>query len=610
MTLIQSGTIYHEYICDDTGTIYNTLFQDTPAPLSLEVYDKNSVSISGSSSPYNFAKFRMRFGRTDSSSGNIPLAYSKFFSLGSSWFTDSANNWNSLDYDIKLNMSGYPFDTPSYFSQWSGGEVLPSPVWLGNFTPRSYTKYLSGSTSPFGFSNARQIGYSDAHSWSYWLGVPNGGTLSEDSSSDLFYKNYAAACKFSDTEVDLSWSMGDNDSDVYLSIDSEDTINFSSAYNSAVSTGLQDFYFGLTLDDSSLANLNRSLVGSYVVDTYDFDDYDFSSDFHVFTGVSNDRSYEYAVDPTYSYDSDLFSYGVYYYLIPVDSNGNELSSYTIGPYLFNQGQNLYELLDLSYDYKIRLAVYIRDFNIKLRNFTFPSGVEWAREGIPYSLQKSSSSAYTNFGTSGDMYCILKNLSGFVVTPTVYADGVTNSDILDSFNSNFTSLKDILDQGFGFTISGLNSINNNITSSTASINSSISSASTSINNQLIDSTNKVNQSIEDSTDEITNGYDSSDMDKSQQELDSSLKDLDSVEDKEITDPDGNKVSFFEYIKSVFSSWSWPSFTTEFTNALTEISQLLNSIYSSLPEPFQTVIMFLILFTVLAIVLNFYKYYRSG
>lgn len=598
--------VYEIIIDDKENVLQNTFFQDKPSPLSLEVYDKDSLSISGTSLPFNWGKFRMRFGRESSSSGELPLSFSKYFSLGSSWFTDSVVNWDSLNYGITLNMAGKPLDTPSYFSQFSSGDEIPgTPYWIDDFTPRSYTKYAAGSVSPFGIGSAHQIGYSDAHSWSYWLGVPNGNAFSTDSASNYYFRNYAALLDASDTIVNLDWSMGDNESDLWLTLDSSDTLSFSSAYSSALSTGMQDFTFGLSLNDNALSNLESSFGVVYDSDSFvkePLDDGVFSLE------VNYDRYYSTPIDP-YSWPGEL-NYGVFYYLIPVDKNGNELSNNIIGPYLFDTGYPMDNLLGLSYDYKVRLALYVRDISLSLSDFRFSSSDSYASEGIPYSLQPSSSNATSSFGTNADLYCQIYNLRGFVVTPTVYADGVTNSDILDNFNSNFTSLKDLLDEGFEVTISGLNSINNNITSSTASINSSIASASTSINNQLVDSTNQINDQVKESTDKVTNGYDNSSMTEAQQKLDSSLKDLDSVEDMEITDPKGNKVSFFDYIKSVFSSWSWPSFTTEFTNALTEISQLLNTIYSSLPEPFQTVIMFLILFSVLSIVLNLYKYYSSG
>lgn len=615
---------YYEQFYDEQGNTYlvSDRDYDTASYASVEVYDKDSISISGYSDINTWASFRMRFGRKNASSGQIPLSYDDYFYLGASFFTDSYVDWGlDLAYGITLDMKGEVYYVPEYFYNYNHDDgssfVLPDSVY--ELSPHSYDgkSYFYGEVSPFkGLDSAVPLDYSSSsHSWSYWLGADScsEGSFSSDSSSPFYYSNYAAVIDASDTIVSLNWDMGDNNSDFGAFLISDDTVNFTDVYSNAVASGMEEFSFGLTLDDYSLSYLDEAVRFACNSKAWEGGS---------FQGVQNTGNYTRPNDLRYydtPLDVDHFSwskpkYGVFYSLIPVDGSGNELTNYIIGPYMFNTGIPISDLLDLNYDYKVRLEVYISDVDLTLKGFSVPHSSVWQSEMIPYNLASASSSATTSFGADLDFCFQLALTSGFVVTPTIYADGVSNSDILNNFNSNFENLTGLLTSGFtsvnNSIASSTSQITSSVSSAAASVNSTISSSTASINNQLVDSTNKINQKIEDTTDEITNGYDSSDMDKAQQDFDTALKDLDGVEDSEITDPDGNKTSFFDYIKSVFSSWSWPSFTTEFTNALKEISTIINSIYNSLPEAFQTLIMFLILFTVLAIVLNLYKYYNSG
>lgn len=507
------------YVFDfDSGFIHNT-FLDRPFTLGLNVFDKNFVGISGSSSFLNFSDFRLRFGRTDSSSGSLPLSYSKYFSLGASYFVDSYVDWSSSRFACYLNESVSPYPAPfvSKFPRSSWNDSLS----LDLFDPPVYTAISIDDILPFGISNAHQVGYSSPHSWSYWYGLPGGQSFNTNSNSDYYFANWTASLTGQDTTFNITFDMGDNHSNLCNYIYSQDVVNFNDAYIGALSTGMQDFSFGLTLSDSSLENLRYSL-GVWFEDDSLIDD-----------PVWGDLGYSY-LNPDRFYKNPIFPlgfsaeghYGVYYSLYEVDSYGNRLSGSQIGPFLFDTPYDLSILPNISNDYIVRLEVYWQDCSVSMSNFQVVDSKFWLSEDELYTEWKptliSSGSDVTSFGSNLKFFTVIYNLSGFSFVPTIYANGTG----LDDVNKSLSDLNENLSSGFVTTREFLGGKIDEVNRNLQEIDNDIAESTKSINNMLDYVQKQVTKSIENGFDDLTNGWNDKEAQNLLSAYDSLSGDLDS------------------------------------------------------------------------------------
>lgn len=540
------------YVLDeDRGVIHNTVL-DRPSTLGFEVYDKNYVGITGSSSFTNFSDFRLRFGRLNTSSGSLPVNYSTYFSLGASYFVDSFVDWSTSRFTCYLNEFAYPYPAPfTKFSRIGWTESSYSSL----FNPPVYTAISRDDILPFGFSNAHQVAYSASHSWSFWYGLPNSQSFTTNQNSDYYFGNWTASLSGKDTVFNISFDMGDNKTNLSNMLYSSDTVNFHEAYTAALSTGMQDFTFGLTLSDTALENLRYSLTfwwddDSLIIDRILPDDIEFE--------LNPDRYYK---NPMLPLDvSSEFHYGVYYSLIQCDRSGNPLPNADFGPFLFNTPYDLSSLPDLSSDYLVRLEVYWQDISLSMTNFEIINGNFWVTDDdiqndfIP--TFRSSGSDLTSFGANLKFFTWIYDLHGFSFVPTIYANGTG----LDDVNKSLSDLNENLSSGFVTTREFLGGKIDEVNRNLQEIDNDIAESTKSINNMLDYVQKQVTKSIDNGVDEITNGWN----DKEAQNLLSAYDSLSGDLDSGVGD-------IFDILNASLeqSGWHFPSWS-DFSSLFTSFS----------------------------------------
>lgn len=555
------------YVLDeDRGVIHNTVL-DRPSFLGLEVFSKNYVGISGSSPFTNFSDFRLSFGCSfDYDDLRVPIVYSNQFRLGSSYYVDSFVDWSTSGFSSYLRQSAYPYPAPfSKFSRIGWSQSSYSSL----FDPGVYSTIYSDSILPFGFSTRHQVNYSSGfYSWGYWYNPISDKSFNTNQNSDLYFGNWTASLSAKDSFFNISFDMGDNNSNLSNMLYSSDTINFYEAYVAALSSGMQDFTFGLTLSDTSLENLRHSLVfwwddDSLIVDRVLPDDIEFE--------LNPDRYYKNPILPLDV--SSEFHYGVYYSLIQCDRSGNPLPNSDFGPFLFNTSYDLSSLPDLTSDYLVRLEVYWQDISLSMSNFEVIDGNFWVTDDdiqndfLP--TLRSSGGGVTSFGSNLKFFTWIYNLHGFSFVPTIYANGTG----LDDLNKSLSDLNENLSSGFVTTRDFLGGKIDEVNRNLQEIDNDIAESTKSINNMLDYVQKQVTKSIENGFDDLTNGWN----DKEAQNL---LSDYDSLSG----DLDSGVGDIFDILNASLeqSGWHFPSWA-DFSSLFASFSFVnfgLTSVYTLL------------------------------
>lgn len=541
-------------VYDPSVSNYVPYLSVTPViPLARPSYDKNTIFIEGPSEVRRtVADFKIRFGRTSSSDGNVPLSYSKYWSMGSSFFIGS-DMYTGCDYSSYLDL--IPHNEFAWHYYYDPDHV-PDSSWPCP-EPSRYTNSSTGSLSKLLFSDAHSLGYSDNHSWTHWTGIP----FTTNQLSNLYFGHYIASLDPGYTELNfdfpfssLSSPLNNQPSNV-LSVMGDDYFSFRSLLDQNLSDDVYGSYFGLTLTEGSLDILLQSLYFTYFPDTFDLDN---SSAVLPGQLLNENRAYETVVDPMRT--QFVYTAGVYYSLIPSNSRLKPC-----GPYLFNTAYDISEI-DPDTQYKVRLEVYIGDVQVKLSDFVPLSEITSLynpdaffvqqilnQNGIPRVICPSSSTATTSFGSNGYIFADILYLNNFSFIPTIWVDSsladVNDSlkDLNNSFNSGFSSLNDTIQDGFYGTIEQLDKIDNTIKDSTKSVNQTLNSVA-----------DKISSSIDSAADDITHGYDSSAAQALLDEFDRT--------GSEFNDSAGD---IFDILKasldqSNFSIPSWADFSSLFTS----------------------------------------------
>lgn len=481
-------------------------FDLRPVPMAIPSYDRATYGFYGSSSPYQWGKFRIRFGRKDESSGEIPLSYTTYFSLGSSFFVDTTEDFETLDFGSYSSIFAFGSSSYDYYGSVypdiSGGPEISSME--ASFRPINYAFSSVGSVSPHGFASAHSLGYSDRHSWSYWTGIPNSGSFNTTQTSPLYYKNWVANFDPHST-LNLHWEMSDTQvSSFYISKQCEGYFNFSAAYSSALATGMSNYSFALTPDSNFVENVLNSVKFSLLPDSIVYDE-DFRHDI-----ISLDRYYHEPLDP-YKWDFD-FTCGIYYYLFPCDSNGSVLSSRPLGPYLWGVSYPISDI-DVQQNYVCSLTLYFDEVSLSMQDFDpvyahYSNAEVWSVDpSYPALFQASSSTRTTTFGSNCDLEVYFDNIYGVSFRPTIYADGSSMDDLNDSLNSGFDNLGNSVNTGFSSLRDVMREQFNQVFQNQEHLNTTIEQSTQSINNMLNYVSNQITNSIEDGFYDLTNGYDS-------------------------------------------------------------------------------------------------------
>ena len=536
------------FLNEDDGVIHNS-WLDLPSPLSLSIVDKNFVSISGSSSLSNFCNFKLMFL---SSTGYTPpylnvfnnMLYNASYSVSSSFF----DSYGSSSYSSYLNISAFPY--PSIDSKFSRLDWDFSS-FSSLFDPPVYS---SVSQNQLIFDNRfYSVGSSPVTTWTKSYNPLNSSkSFDYNRLSDFYVGNWSASIIANNSFFNFSFDFVDDYSTLTNHLLSSSTINFSDAYTSALSSGLQDFSFGLTLSDSSLSNLERS-ISVWVTD-----------DSLIFDNIFPD---EQVLNPSRRFDNPLFplsystefNYGVYYTLVsPYDSS-------VYGPFLFNSSYDISLLPDISSDYYVSVDVYYQDISLSLTNFRIITGDFWVDDDDSKFLPTLDSSGSASFGSNLNLSTFIYNLDGFSFRPTIYADGTglndldsTLKDINDNLNSGFVSLGDRID---------------NVNDTLHCIEGTIKDSTKSITDMLDYVQSQVVSSIDDGIDKVINGWNDKEANNLSYLIDSSSSQL------------GDSVSgIFDILSSSLeqSGWSFPSWD-DFSSLFTSFSLInfcLSSVYSFL------------------------------
>ena len=540
---------------DDQGIIHNT-FLDRPFPLSLEVLGKNFVDISGTSSLSDFADYDISF--CSFYSRLTPYQIYSNFTLSASHRLISSLDWPDKvsSYSSYLNISAFPY--PSLSSPFSRLD-WSSSSFSSLFDPPVYSSVSNGFLS---FDRSIDLGSSQSGTWTkFYYPIDSDSssgshTFSSDSSSVFYYGNWTTSIIANHTVINLTFDFGDDLSVLSNHLVSSLPVNFNDAYISALSSGLQDFSFGLSLSDSSLSNIERSLGVWVDDDSLIFDDI-----FHNELDLNRDRKYDNPIFPL-SFSTEL-NYGIYYSLI------SSVDSSVYGPFLFNTSYDISLLPDISSDYYVSLDVYYQDISISLTNFRLITGDFWVDDDDINFLHPLSLSSIPNtgvtFGSNLTLSTWIYNLQGFSFRPTIYADGTGLNDIddtlkgiNDSLNSGFVSLGERIDR---------------VNDSLHSIDGTIKDSTKSINNMLDYVQRQISSSISDGVDQITGGW-----------SDDEAKNLLFLYDEVSSQLDNSVGDIFDILSSSLerSGWSFPSWD-DFSSLMTSFSLVnfgLTSLYSIL------------------------------
>lgn len=544
-----SSSNSYSYFIDDSGELSYTI-SDFVSPLSLSVYAKNYVPISGTGDIFKFGQFRTSF--CDSGSlfdlpYYVPLSYRRSFSFGGSFSVDSFVNWSFSDFASNLNLHARPYPSFSAFSKgkftsWSDDS------YLKYFDPPVYSTWSHHNILPFGFDSYHSFGYSDSNDWCFWYGLTSPSVFSTLSTNDYYYGNWDCLISARNSVINFTLDMGDNLSDFSIGLDCSKPINFTDPYISALSTGFSSYSFGLTLSDDSLSSLKRSVFVFFDTDSYlpwgDTSKFVYNSD----------RFFDTPIDPlNFSFEYDA---GFYYYLVQLDSSGSPLPSSTYGPFLFNTSYDLSLIPDISSDYMVSLSVFFQDVSVSLTDFDCLSihTSDGTGSVIPRSFSSSSSTNFTSFGFNGSLYALIYNLDGFSFIPTIFVDGSS----LDDINSSLSDLNDNLSSGFITTREYLGSKIDKVNENLDTIDHTIKQSTDSVNSMLDYVQKQVSQSIHDGVNDITKGWN-----------DKEAQNLLTAYDRISGDLDRSVGNIFDILNSSLdqSGWkmpSWSDFISLFTS----------------------------------------------